>query len=84
MNAVIDLATRREPTTPAPLKIAPGDRILRMATVKERVGLSASTIYRRIASNDFPAQVPLGGTVVGWRESAINEWIASRGQIGAM
>lgn len=80
MNVVVDLATRRAPaaptTTHAPLVIAPNDRILRMSALLERVGLSRATIYRRIDSGDFPPSVPLGGHIVGWRESEINAWIA--------
>jgi prophage regulatory protein len=86
MNAVVDLATRRAPaaptTTHAPLVIAPNDRILRMRALRERVGLSRASIYRLIARGLFPPSVPLGGTIVGWRESDINAWIASRGQGG--
>lgn len=86
MTAVVSLDSRRQTATPAPaapLAIATGDRILRMPAVRERVGLSAATIYRLIVRDEFPAQVPLGGKSVGWRESAINAWIASRGLGGA-
>ena len=67
---------------PAPLVLAPNDRILRMSAVRDRVGLSTATIYRRIARGAFPSSVPLGGTIVGWRESDINAWIATRGRVG--
>lgn len=86
MSAVVSLDSRRQPAAPTqatPLVIAPGDRILRMPVVRERVGLSTATIYRRIAAGDFPAQVPLGGKSIGFRESAISEWIATRGPGGA-
>lgn len=68
---------------PPPLVLAPNDRILRMRAVRDRVGLSAATIYRRMHRGDFPPSVPLGGNIVGWRESEINAWIAARGQGGA-
>ena len=87
MTAVVSLASRRAEatpgTTPAPLFIAPHDRILRMKSVRDRVGLSRATIYRRMLRSEFPASVPLGGHIVGWRESDINAWIAQRGQGGA-
>jgi prophage regulatory protein len=60
------------PATPAP------DRILRVAAVAARVGLSRATIYRRVAAGEFPAPVSLGGNSVGWRESQIIAWLASR------
>lgn len=60
------------------------DRILRLAAVKDRVGLSRATIYRRIKKKEFPANVSLGGYAVGWLESEINGWIAARGTGGAV
>ena len=60
------------PATPA------HDRILRIAAVAARVSLSRATIHRRVASGEFPAPVSLGGNAVGWRESQISEWLASR------
>jgi len=59
---------------------APTDRILRLPTVRERCSLSAATIYRRMAAGDFPRAVSLGGRRIGWRESAINAWIAARSE----
>lgn len=53
--------------------------ILRLPTVKERTGLSRSTIYRRIHSpGDFPAPIPLGGRAVGWVEAEIDNWLAEQ------
>lgn len=71
------------PPAAAPLAIAPNDRILRLKIVKDRVGLSRATIYRRMPRGEFPASVPLGGGLIGWRESDINAWIASLGTGGA-
>lgn len=48
---------------------------LRLPTVKNRTGLSRSTIYLRIAEGDFPKPIPLGGRAVGWLEAEVNEWI---------
>lgn len=73
----------RPPLAPAPLVIAPTDRILRLKAVKERVGLSRASIYRWAMRGEFPASVSLGGKAVGWRESDINTWIATRGAGGA-
>ena len=52
------------------------DRIIRLRTVLERTGLSRSTVYRKIAEGTFPSQVRISVHGVGWRESAINRWIA--------
>jgi len=52
------------------------EKILRMPTVLERTGLSRSTLYRKMKSGTFPNQVQLSEHCCGWRESAINRWIA--------
>ena len=53
------------------------DRIIRLKTVLARTGLSRSTLYRKIADGTFPAQVRISVHGAGWRESAINRWIAN-------
>ncbi len=49
--------------------------ILRLPTVKQRTGLSRSTIYLRISEGKFPTPVSLGGRAVGWIESEVNTWL---------
>ena len=54
-------------------------RIIRLAEVKRRTGLSTSTIYALMARDEFPRQVSLGsGTAVGWVEGEVDEYIAAR------
>lgn len=52
------------------------ERIIRLKTVLARTGLSRSTVYRKIAEGTFPHQVKISVHGTGWRESAINLWIA--------
>lgn len=52
------------------------ERIIRLKTVLSRTGLSRSTIYRKIAEGTFPCQVKISIHGAGWRESAVNHWIA--------
>ncbi|HEY1613994.1 MAG TPA: AlpA family phage regulatory protein [Rhizomicrobium sp.] len=52
------------------------DKILRMRTVLERSGLSRSTLYRKMRDGTFPNQVQLSEHCCGWRESAVNRWMA--------
>jgi len=52
------------------------DRIVRLQTVLARTGLSRSTLYRKIREGSFPRQVRISIHGAGWRESAINRWIA--------
>jgi prophage regulatory protein len=56
--------------------MADPDRILRIRTVLARTGLSRSTLYRKINEGSFPKQVPISVHGAGWRESAINRWMA--------
>ena len=52
--------------------------ILRLPEVKARTGLSRSSIYLRIANNEFPRSVSLGGRAVGWLEHEIECWLAEK------
>lgn len=54
-------------------------RFLRLRQVKDRTGLSSSSIYDRMAQGTFPKTISLGGTSVGWIEAEIDDWM--RGQI---
>ena len=53
-------------------------RILRLPSVRERTGLSRSSIYLRISEGRFPKPVSLGERAVGWLESEITEWLNRR------
>ena len=58
-----------------------GDRILRIAEVLETTGLGRSSLHRRVNDGTFPAPIRLGGDnsrAVGWLQSEIDEWIATR------
>ncbi len=64
--------------TPMPSAARP-DRIIRLAEVQQRIAIRGkSTVYRWIKNHEFPAPLALGGGSVGWRESDIDAWIASR------
>jgi prophage regulatory protein len=51
------------------------DTILRIQTVLKRTGLSRSTMYRKMENGTFPRNVRISTRCVGWRESAIAEWL---------
>lgn len=55
-----------------------GHRLLRIAAVREKTGLSTSTIYRKIQHGMFPRQVDIGGTAATWLEADIDAWIEGR------
>ena len=52
--------------------------IERLPTVKERTGLSRSTLYKMMSEKKFPAHIRLGERAIGWRSTDIDAWIASR------
>ena len=56
-------------------------RILRLRAVQAATGLSRSSIYARAKRGDFPQQINLGGTSVGWLQREVVDWL--RRQIAA-
>ena len=71
--------TQREaPTMNDAIRVASPLVILRLSDVKARTGLARSTIYDRIKTGSFPAQVSLGARAVGWLESDIEAWISGQ------
>lgn len=50
--------------------------ILRLSAVKNRTGLSRSTIYLWMCQGIFPKQISLGGRTVGWIEQEIEAWLS--------
>ena len=53
-------------------------RVLRLPSVKDRSGLSRSTIYLRIKKGDFPKPISLGDRAVGWLEKDIDDWLEQK------
>ena len=53
--------------------------LLKLATVRQIVGLSASTVYRKIADSEFPAPVRLGTRCSRWRSDDVRNWLAKHG-----
>jgi prophage regulatory protein len=52
--------------------------LLRLPEVKQRVGLSRSTLYAKIQRGEFPAPISLGARAVAWLDSEVAEWISQR------
>ena len=48
---------------------------LRIRTVLARTGLSRSTLYRKIASGNFPRQIKISDRCCAWRSSAVDAWL---------
>lgn len=62
--------------------------ILRRTDVEARTGLKRSTIYDKLDPESkrydatFPKRVSLGTSAVGWLESEVDAWVASRQVVG--
>jgi prophage regulatory protein len=59
----------------------PRGRFLRMPQVAAAIGLSAPTINRMHRQGEFPPKVRIGAQAVGWWESEIEAWKASRARV---
>ena len=57
---------------------APAVQILRLPQVCKVTGLGRSMIYQLESERRFPARVRLGLRAVGWVESEVQLWLASR------
>lgn len=57
--------------------------ILRLPSVKERTGLSRSTIYLKISNGTFPHPIKLSERAVGWLDTDIQDWISKRIEVTA-
>jgi len=53
-------------------------RILKRPEVTIKTGLQQSTIYKLMASGDFPKQIKLTSKSVGWSSKDIDSWVESK------
>ena len=53
-------------------------RIIRLPEVKDKTGLSRSTIYLRMSQDRFPKSISLGERAFGWIEADIEQWLDDR------
>ena len=57
-------------------------KLLRIAAVVDKTGLSKRTIYRWMKQGKFPAQFSLcNSRVVAWNSTQIDSWIKSQPQL---
>jgi prophage regulatory protein len=54
------------------------ERYLTYKEVRARTGLGRTTVYTAMARGDFPPCFQLTARRVGWKESDVERWIASR------
>ena len=57
-------------------------RFLRFDAVRERTGLSRTTIWRLERKGVFPPHRQLSANAVAWREDEVEAWMSSRAKAG--
>lgn len=57
-------------------------RFLRFNAVRDRTGLSRSTIWRLERTGGFPQHRRLSTNAVGWLERDVNDWVEARLKTG--
>lgn len=53
-------------------------QVIRLAGVIEVTGLGRSSIYKLMASGQFPLAISLGGRSVGWVSDEVASWVVSK------
>lgn len=53
-------------------------RLMRLKEVMDVTGLGRSTLYKYMASGQFPEPVSLGGRSVAWVQDEVESWIRAR------
>lgn len=56
-------------------------RYLRWPEVKQRTGLSRSTVWRLELEGGFPRRVQLSRGTIGWAETDVEDWLRNRHQL---
>lgn len=64
--------------TPVKLQRDPNERALRLRQVSKLTGLGRSMIYQMQAEGRFPQRIKLSERAVGWLESEVRDWLATR------
>lgn len=67
-------AQQRQPRQSVQAATIP-DALLMVQTVVAVTGLSGSTIYRRLASGDFPQPIRMGPRCTRWKAADVTAWL---------
>jgi len=52
--------------------------LLRLPDVERMVGFKRATIYKWMKEGRFPRHIPLGGRMVAWLTSEVQDWIDAK------
>ncbi len=53
-------------------------KILKLPAVIEKTGLSRSTIYAKLSSDEFPQPIKLSIRSIGWVEDHVDAWLLKK------
>lgn len=56
------------------------DRIIRPRALADRLGVSATTLWRMRQRGDLPEPISISTGAKGWREGDIASWLAARAE----
>ena len=62
----------------AELPAPTNDRFLAKSEVLRIAGFSAATLWREVKAGHFPEPVPISANRVGFLESEVRDWVASK------
>lgn len=69
-------------TPPAQPNLPSGiDPVMRLPAVLATVQMSRGWVLANVKSGAFPAPIKLGAKAVGWRSSAIRDWLRTREEL---
>jgi prophage regulatory protein len=54
-------------------------KLFRLHRVEDLTGLKKSTIYEKMAKNEFPQSISIGRRAIAWRVGDIEDWLDSLG-----
>jgi prophage regulatory protein len=69
------IAAANDNVAPPPGPLSRGAALLRLSDVMLVTSIGSSTIYRKMAANQFPRPVRLGPNSVRWLTSDVRDWI---------
>jgi prophage regulatory protein len=72
-------ATKPRARAAQPLHVAQlADALLRLSTVEAITGLGKSSIYSKLAKNEFPQPVRIGARCTRFRAGDVQAWLAAQ------
>ena len=72
------------PTSARPVALSPhlqdGEQLIRLPKLLIRLGVSRSTVYRRVKNGEMPAPVHPSPRCTAWKLSEVDSWMAQLGK----